>query len=406
MSYILLNMRNCAVPRPKFIGSKDAERGQNPLVGILAAFLFLIIGAGCEKGVDPVDGIDFAPSLSTHVRPGVAGELLNLTGGSRVKLVWLQSRLMSEDTSKFVPKFSDYLFNAPSSQLVVFDTDEGEGRFLDSQNASRSTPLISRDGNTVYWSDFATRTLYAIDWNGSKKRILLQGDIYLILCVQRDAKSDTEWLYVSDVRSIAHMSMARGSRIYRFPVAGTSLDTARREPVSEGNFTSPWTVSADGKYGGGDMDWPYSKIRALPNGEFYQVSDTSLLTCQSEIAPDTSYLYFHFPEDHYHLAISRFTKPLTLAEINIDGNKEWDCCNPRWTNDVSFITGGYPYCSGWFYSLNGKPAPTDPRATPLGTTGEFCLGKFSADLTAITWVRITDLDSRFRKVVGDGWIAP
>ena len=96
---------------------------------------------------------------------------------------------------------------------------------------------------------------------------------------------------------------------------------------------------------------------------------------------------------------------LGTTRINVAGPNTWDCCCPRWSNRVQYLTGGYPYQGGWFYSYVGTPVPSDPKSIPPGTTGEFCFGKFDTSYAHIDWFRVTDMDPRLRKVVGDGWVA-
>lgn len=359
-----------------------------------------------ENNTAPKPVPDFSPSTSPHVQADLAQQLLNLTGGVQVKLVWLQSRLIDEDTMNYVPNYRDFLWNAPSSQLVVFNTDEQKGRLLDSIPSSRGTPLITRDGTKVLWTDFREHALYLINWDGTGKKILLKGNICQIACVQWDNQTQTEWIYVSDMLTIPFINLPTGSIMCRYALKGTDLDTINRELVSQNKFSLPWTVSGDGKYAGSDIDWPYARIESLPQGQLYQVSDTAMFTCHAQIAPDTSYFFFFFPQNHFELAIHKFTAYYGNATVYISGNPiTWDCCNPRWTNNVHYLTGGYPYCAGWFLSYVGTPLPSSPKSIPPGTTGEFCLGKFDTNFTAIQWVRLTDLDIRFRKVVGDGWLA-
>jgi len=378
---------------------------------VLLAFPILLIGCGRNpenkvSGPEP----DFSPSTSTHIRTdiNVAQGILNLTGEMRVKLVWLQARLIDEDTSNYVPNYRDFLFNAPASQLIVFDTDEGEGRILDSTPSPRGVPLISRDGSKVFWSDLGKKRLYMMNWDGTGKKVLLEGNIFHILCVQLNEQTNTEWVYVSDLWQCPVRGLPTGVAIYRYALRGMELDTANREMVSQSGFIAPWTVSSDGKYGGGEYTWPNVGVQTLPMGQFYPVCDTGA-NCCAELAPDTSYLFFFFHYSHWDLTIYKFTPTaviyISTTNINIDGTGFWECCCPRWTNRVQYLTGGYPYQAGWFYSAawGGRP-PSDPKSIQPGATGEFCFGKFTTDYTHIDWIRITDMDIRFRKVCGDGWV--
>jgi hypothetical protein len=378
----------------------------SPWLIFAASSMLLYINCD-ETGLKPRQNSEpnFGYSISPHVEAGLTPQLLALSGGAQLKLVWLQARLINEDTTCYVPNYRDFLFNSPSSQLIVYSTDEGTGRILDTIPTSRGTPLISRDGTKVLWSDYSKQALYLINWDGTGKKILLQGDIYQILCVQWDSETQTEWVYISDVSSVPLFSMATGRNICRYALRGTELDMTSKQLVSTKNFTSPWTVSGNGKYAGGDINWPYARIESLPDGPLYQVSDTTMFTCHAQIAPDTSYLFFYLPASHYLFNMHKFCSYLGQVSINIDGNWKWDCCNPRWTNNSRYLTGGYPYCGGWFYSIISNPPPSNPKSIPTGTTGEFCVGKFDTNYTSIQWIRITDQDIRFRKVVGDGWLS-
>jgi|GEM_PF-6332241 hypothetical protein len=345
----------------------------------------------------------FNQSFSPHLNDSnLTQQLLSVTNDIRVRLVWLQSQLISDDTTSYVENVENYLFNFPGSQLVIFDTDSGAGRVLDSSFTSRGTPLISRDGSQVLWSDLEQQALYKINWDGTGRKILLQGNFYLIVCTQWDDVSKTEWLYVSNLTSFGN-HMPEGDTIYRYPFDGENLDAGKRELMSSKAYTTPWTVSGDGKYAGGDIDWPKACIEPLPDGTTYVLGDSTVANCHSQIAPDTSYLFFNLMFDHSNAHLYRFTTFLHVTSlINMPGNaKSWDCCCPRWTNNTQYLTGGYPYVTAYFYN---PPLPA-PKTLAPGASGEFCFGKFNQDLTAITWVRITDMDKRFRKLVGDGWVA-
>ena len=365
-----------------------------------------ILFFACGKSISPQSTSEFSQSSSTHVQSGVAQQLLNLTGGVRTKLVWLQARLISEDTANYVSNLSDYIFNAPASQLVVFDTDEDTGRFLDPIPSPRSTPVISRDGNKVLWSDYNKKALYMINWDGTGKKILLQGNIYQVVYVQWDDRTSTEWVYVSDVFYYPVVIMSAGSMIYRYALKGMGLDTANRELISKQVFFTPWTVSSDGKFAGSIFKWPHPCIESLLDGQLYPVID-STGSCMGQIAPDTSYLYLCFHLSHYDLTLYNFINlvPSFRGEVPLNALSGVDYCAPRWTNHARYLTIGYPYDAGWFFSYVGTPLPSDPKSIPPGMTGEFCLGKFDANFTAIDWVRVTDNDIRFRKVMGDAWLA-
>jgi hypothetical protein len=363
---------------------------------------------GCGKIILPEPEPDYSPSTSTHVQAGLAQQLLNLTNGARVKLVWLQARLIDDSRNHYTPFIENYLFNFPASQLVAFDSHEGNDRFLDSVPSSRSTPLITRDGSKVLWSDYEKKTVFMINWDGTGKKGILHNDTnYLVICLQWDKDFNTEWVYIADVSNFGWHGMTSGRAIYRYPLEGTNLDRTRKELISDTSFTTPWTVSADGRYAGGDMDWPHAAIQTLPNGPV-EVVDSTWGGCQAQIAPDTSLLFFYYLPDHSNLRLYHFSLFVGIVNLNLTmpGNiGQWDCICPRWTNNVRFLTCGYPYTTAFFSWYRGIPPPSNPKILPPGASGEFCFGKFNQDFTAIEWVRVTDLDNRFRKVVGDGWLA-
>jgi hypothetical protein len=370
-----------------------------------SSFFTLTFFSGCDKILLPRPEPNFALSTSTHVQAGLSRQLLNLSNGVRVKLVLLQSRLVDENNAYFTPNIENYLFNYPGSQLIAFDTDEGYSRFLDSTLSSRGTPLITRDGRKVLWSDFARKTVFIINWDGTGKKALLQRNSnYVVVCVQWDDSADIEWVYIADLYYFGWQGMTRGSAIYRYPLNGTELDTTRKELVSDTLFYTPWTVSGDGKYAGGDMDWPNASIQTLPNGAFKVLG----AGCHAQISPDTSYLFFFMLNDHSNLHLYQFTSFRQIVNLNLTmpgNNGQWDCICPRWTNSSRYLTCGYPYTTAYFSWYRAIPPPSNPKILPPGASGEFCFGKFNQDFTAIEWVLVTDLDNSFRKVVGDGWLA-
>jgi len=374
-------------------------------------FCILLTGTGtqffisCNKILAP-EAI-FSPSTSTHVQTGLAQQLLNLTGQVRVKLVWLQSRLIDDDTAHYVPFIENYLFNFPASQLLAFDTDEGNGRFLDSVPGSRSTPLITRDGNKVLWTDYGKKSLFIINWDGTGKKVLIADDTnYLVVCVQWDTATMTEWVYVANAYNFGWQAMTSGTAVYRYPLNGTVLDTGRKELVSDTLFLTPWTVSGDGKYAGGDINWPNPCIQTLPNGLVQVIGEFG--GCHAQIAPDASYLFFYMRTDHSNLYLHQLTSFLRIVNLNLKmpgNNGQWDCVCPRWTNNSRYLTCGYPYTNGYFSWYKAMPPPSNPKTLAPGASGEFCFGKFNDTFSDIDWVLVTDLDKRFRKAVGDGWLA-
>ena len=112
----------------------------------------------------------------------VGSDVLAMTGGARAKLIWNRYQWCD---SAYNPvqarKSKDGENNGPFTQLMVFDTDQGTERYLDSQIGYHEIPRFTRkNGNYVIWSDSANACSWIRDFEGTQpKRKLIDGGDFM-----------------------------------------------------------------------------------------------------------------------------------------------------------------------------------------------------------------------------------
>jgi hypothetical protein len=126
----------------------------------LAAALLLGLGAGGARAVDEA--------------AETKKQLLELTGGKRVKVVWNQD-----------------------DKIKLYDTKVGVTEELP---VTGGTPLLSVDGRRVFFSSGKTpeeRVVYMYDTEKKKVTELAKGPGNSVLAVWRDPKTKKDWVYVN-----------------------------------------------------------------------------------------------------------------------------------------------------------------------------------------------------------------
>ncbi len=202
-------------------------------------------------------------------------ELLKLSGGARVKLVWQQDE----------------------NAIVTFDTEGATKRTLYSGPVGeRSWPIITPDGSKVLFAITDAKSeggpgagkIYALDWNAPEGATPVGiGEGMGVLALWRDPAGET-WAYISTRRG----SDKRLSGIERFPLSNPS----KRSLVWDKTDTdAPLSLSADGRFVATQIQWPNTGIFTYPNGSAFI---GEMRGCNSNISPDNSYRMFHVNFDH------------------------------------------------------------------------------------------------------------
>jgi hypothetical protein len=291
-------------------------------------------------------------------RADLASSIETLTGG-RTKIVFAKLASGEGDRDLISPNYS----------LAGFDSYQGTFHEILAGPKSCANPSITPDGNSVIFSDLAQCKVYIVSWSGASSRVLVPG---YGLCVQRDTATGIDWVYVSDTAS--------GNVVYRYNIAAPS----QKELIwNKSKVSIRFSVSADGRYGGGEFPWPDAGEVMLPNGSFKAFGSG----CNAAIAPDNSRRFFHMEGEHRSVLMYDSTGK-NYAEIHFDtplGLEGGDSWIPRWSSDASCLTVTAP-CG-------------IPKYEP-----DIFLGRFNQTYDSITsWVRITSTPDTFENYA-HAWI--
>lgn len=305
------------------------------------------------------------PAAIADVSDEVSRQLLELTGGRRVRLVWSQ-----------VDKESDLMVtNGKSTQLYGLDTGDDRGeRLIFEDKGGYSKPLLTPSGERIIYTNQKEGKCYVSNWDGSDHHTFAQGfasDIW------RDPETGIDWVYVRNSVGNANGPLVR-RQLNRPDVVETVWD---RSPV--GNSTVPWfRLSADGKFAADAFPWPKCGIADMNKKSFQLLGNG----CWTSIAPDNSYRFFHFMGNHVELAMFDYgnTEPRMIKLNTMENMAGKKAYHPRWSSDARFLTATGPE-RNW--------------------RSELYLGRFDAGFTRVEkWVRVTK--NKLADYYGAAWIEP
>jgi hypothetical protein len=292
-------------------------------------------------------------------------QLLELTGGKRVKVVWSQ-----DNTLKF------------------YDTDEDVLRDLPIP-CSGSAPSISIDGLRVFNSSGKApeeRVVMMYDLRTKEVTQLAKGPGNNLLAIWRDPKTQRDWCYVNAAGDQnEHWSDAKGGPIHRFPVdkpeerelfwdrTSSHIFLMFSEDGTRACFEPSWgnigqlklAFTADGK-----VDQDTSTYQAFGGG------------CFPGMAPDDSYRIFRLEGDH---------RTITICDA--------DNANPR-----KIVTGTGPFNGAtWLTRWSTHPRYITCMA-PDGPNAKIWIGRFNEDFTNIEhWVRVAPEEGP-KCMVSHAWV--
>ncbi len=151
---------------------------------IYAAIILSLLGSKASQAADDAAGI--------------RKQLLELTGGKRVKVAWNQG---SGETDM---------------KLKLFDTQDEEIRELPSAG---SAPLLTLDGGRLFVSagKAPDRSVLMYDTQSRKSTTLATGLGNNLLAVWTDPKTHRDWVYVNDSGDKHEQWNVPAGKIYRFP---------------------------------------------------------------------------------------------------------------------------------------------------------------------------------------------
>ena len=277
-------------------------------------------------------------------------QLMELTGGKRVKVVWSQD-----------------------NKVMFFDTKEGIVQELPIPG-SGSAPLISIDGSKVFNSSGnapADRVVMMYDLRTKKVTQLAKGPGNNLLAIWQDRRTKRDWCYVNSAGDQnENWNEAKGGTIYRFPVDKPAARELFWDRTSSHIFLM---FSEDGTRACFEPSWGnigQLKLAFTADGKVDQ--DKSTYTtfgggCFPSMAPDNSYRLFRLEGDHRYITLCDADNANQRKVVTSTGPINGATWLTRWSTNPRYLT-----CM----------APDGPDAKTW-------IGRFDKGFTKIEqWVRV------------------
>ena len=200
------------------------------------------------KVVSPPSSEPLPPGIA-NVKDEVSRNILRLTGGRRVRLVW--SEVNSADDLMVT--------NGRSTLMYGLDTgEEGGQRLIFEDKSGYSKPIFTPSGQQILYTNQQTGKCYLVNWDGKGRREFAKG--FASDCWQ-DPATGIVWVYVRNSVGNSNGAMVR-RRLDKPEVVETVWDKS-----PNGNATVPWfRTSADGKYAADAFPWPKCGLADLSKG--------------------------------------------------------------------------------------------------------------------------------------------
>lgn len=287
---------------------------------------------------------------------GVKEQLLDLTGGRRVKVAWNQGA-------------------EKSMKLWFLDTNDGVAVELP---FAGSAPLVTLDGTKVLASTGTPpdRSVMMYEPATKKTTKLATGPSNNLLAVWQDPKTKRDWVYVNNSGDKKEAWNVTAGAIYRFPIDRPeerelfwdrtsshiylmfSADGARACFEPSWSNIGQLSLAFDGK---GKVDQDKSKYKTFGGG------------CFPSMAPDNSYRLFRLDGDHRSITMcdADNAKPRKIGVVGMLGEKQKSAnvWLTRWSTDPRYLT----------------------LVAPAGKDAAIWLGRFDDQFTKVeAWVRVTD----------------
>ncbi len=285
--------------------------------------------------------------------------------GRRTRVVWCRQVVGMGD---------DPFAEGPNFILVGLDTHDGLGeRVILGDVDNYSKPLLSPDGETVVFTHHPTHRIYAVDWDGSNRRLLAEG---LALDLWRDLDDGTTWLIYGERRP-DHEHKNAG------PVYRRRLDQPKvrkllwsRTDITADNFQ----LSRDGQRAGGLFPWNHAGVADLQQHTWRR----SGRGCWTSFSPDNSYMLWIFDGAHKNVYLHPYGGgPARKVRLNsAPGTEPYEIYHPRWSNHVRYLAISGPY----------RIMDRHNAITGGGEGINLYVGRFDEAFTRVEdWVQITDI---------------
>jgi hypothetical protein len=330
----------------------------------------LTVGDVLDKRVKTID-LDTLDPVSREIR---------VFTGARTKVVWIQDQDRNNDTFATRDKL----------KLLGFDTDDGKAeREILPMVANFAQPMTTPKGDRILFTNVHEMAVYVVNWDGTGLKPLCKG---VVAEAWMDPATGIEWAYVQTGDGSV------GGDFKKNPIWRCQLDKPKiqelvwnKSGVDIVRYSS-FQLSADGTHAGGAFPWNFCGVADLVKGT-YQVRGRG---CWASLAPDNSYLFWHFDGPHRNVYIYTPGKEEgRRVAINtfIECGPQHEVYHPRWSSNIRFMTLTGPYNS------HGNPGFEE------GAHVEAYLGRFNEDITEIeAWVKVSR--NTRADFYPDAWIEP
>jgi len=286
----------------------------------------------------------------------VKQQLLDQTGGRRVKVAWNQG---AEN----------------KKSLQFYDTKDGVVRELPFFG---SAPLLTQDGRRVLASTEKTgadRAVMMYDTESKQVTKLATGPSNSLMAVWQDPKTKRDWVYVNNCGDNNESWDQPSGKIYRFPIDKPEAREMFWDRTSSHIFLM---FSADGTRACFEPSWGnigQLKLAFDARGKVDQDKSTYRQVvggCFPSMAPDNSYRLFSLEGDHHAITLcdadganSRQIKVSEMPGVREKGHNVWIT---RWSTHPRYLT----------------------LIAPAGNDAAIWLGRFDEKCTKVeAWVRVT-----------------
>lgn len=256
-------------------------------------------------------------------KPAAEKDLLALTDGQRLKVVWNQD-----------------------AKVKYFDSQAGE--IVDLAIPAGSAPLLTPDGNSVFVSTGkapADRVVVMCDLQSQKVTELAKGPGNNLLAVWQDPKTKRLWVYVNDAGDKGENWNVPAGKIERFPVD----EPAERELFWDRTSSHIYLMfSADGTRACFEPSWSnigMLSIAYTPEGKVDQDASTFKTFgggCFPSLAPDNSYRLFRLEGDHHSITVHEgdgsSPRKVPVSEMPGVKDKGRNTWLTRWSTHPRFMT--------------------------------------------------------------------
>jgi hypothetical protein len=277
----------------------------------LAALMLLGMGLGSARAVDEA--------------AETKKQLLELSGGKQVKVVWNQDK-----------------------KVRLYDTKAGATEELPLPEEG-SAPLISVDGRYVFTSAGKApdgRAVFMYDTRKKKLTELAKGPGNNLLAIWRDPKTKKDWVYVNSTGDQGeNWDQAKGGAINRFPVDKPEARELFWDRTSSHIYLM---LSADGTRACFEPSWAnigQLKLAFTADGKVDQ--DKSEYKqygggCFPSMAPDNSYRLFRLEGDHHAITMQdadgENARKIPVSEMPGVKEKGRNTWLTRWSTHPRYIT--------------------------------------------------------------------